>query len=737
MKKFLFIILSLSTLCGPLLFGKTNQDLLRANYLYRQLAFHEAIPYYEKAAPQVNDPVVFSALGDCYRYTKDMEQAAVWYKKAAVMRDCPAIVKLHYGQTLMTLQQYGEAAHWLGAYQKSVPGEQRVSNLLESCRTAGALLDQVPSGTVTLLSFNTDGSDFGPALRKGELIFTSDTLIRSADEKARRSVNEWSGHNYYNMYRVSCYGNGNCNSTVKRVAEGINTKFHDGPSVFSADGSTMYFTRTHFNEQFLSKGSVPDPDGTVHLQIMVATGYNDAAGTFASVSPFPYNSKKYSTAHPAISPSGRILVFSSDMPGGKGGNDLYVCTLDRDGKWSAPQNLSDLNTEGDEMFPTLSDDKTLYFASDGLVGLGGLDLYSAEWDSGAMSFRGVKHMGTPLNSSYDDMSLILPEGGRRGYFASNRPAAKRGDNIYFVNLQPLYLSLHILDNESSLPVSAAGVLISGGKDKRNLTGGEDGHVVTRLVPEGRYDVTVSKPGYQPTTFDISAPDAQQGDTLNYEVRLQPEFNINYRVSVYDETTHQPLGDAMVVVSRLGGVNSSDTAVVNMGESYNVVLDPDAEYNIYALKDNYFGNEKLVSTKGITRTIGSVTLHDTIFMKELKVGEVYKIENIYYDFNKSNIREDAKPSLNQLLNLLGRYPEMVIQVNSHTDCRGSEAYNMKLSKARAQSVIRYLHERGISESRLKYKGYGESRPVSECASCNDCTEAQHQRNRRTEFQIISM
>jgi outer membrane protein OmpA-like peptidoglycan-associated protein/Tol biopolymer transport system component len=737
MKKFLFIILSLSTFYGPVLFGKTSQDLLRANYLYRQLAFHEAIPYYEKAAPLANDPVVFSELGDCYRYTKAMDQAAVWYKKAVVMRDCPAIVNLHYGQTLMTLQQYGEAAHWLEVYQKSVPDEKRVSNLLESCKTAEGLLSQVPSGTVSLLSFNTDGSDFGPTLRKGELIFSSDTLIRSADEGARKSVNEWSGHNYYNMYRVSCYGNGNCNNTIKKVADRVNTKFHDGPSVFSSDGKTMYFTRTHFNEQFLSRGSVPDPNGTVHLQIMVAKGYNDAAGTFESIDPFAYNSKKYSTAHPAISPSGKTLVFSSDMPGGKGGNDLYICVMGQDGKWGEPQNLSELNTEGDEMFPTLADDAHLYFASDGLVGLGGLDLYSATWDVGARTFSGVEHMSTPLNSSYDDMSLSLEEGGKRGYFASNRPAAKKGDNIYFINLQSLYLSLHILDNESSMPVRAATVLILGGKDKRNLTGGEDGHVVARLIPQGKYDVTVSKPGYQSTTFDVSTLDAQQRDTLNYEVRLQPEFNINYRVSVYDETTRQPLDDAMVVVSKLGGEDAADTVVVNMGESYNVVLDPDAEYNIYAVKDNYFGNEKLVSTKGITRTIGSVTLNDTIFMKELKVGEVYKIENIYYDFNKSNIREDAKPSLNQLLNLLDRYPQMVIQVNSHTDCRGSGAYNMKLSKDRAQSVIRYLHERGISESRLQFKGYGETKPISKCANCNDCTEAQHQQNRRTEFQIISM
>src|SRR5690606_10181689 len=110
---------------------------------------------------------------------------------------------------------------------------------------------------------------------------------------------------------------------IKNIASKINTKYHDGPAVFSNDGTTMYFTRTHFKENFLSRGSVPDGNGTVHLQIKIATGYNAETGSFDDISNFPYNSKDYSTAHPAISPSGKTIVFVSDMPGGKGGNDLY------------------------------------------------------------------------------------------------------------------------------------------------------------------------------------------------------------------------------------------------------------------------------------------------------------------------------------------------------------------------------------------------------------------------------
>ena len=147
-------------------------------------------------------------------------------------------------------------------------------------------------------------------------------------------------------------------------------------------------------------------------------------------------------------------------------------------------------------------------------------------------------------------------------------------------------------------------------------------------------------------------------------------------------------------------------------------------------------EKFVSTKGMTGVIGNTVINDTIYMKKLEVGEVYKIDNIYYDYNKATIRSDAKPSLDQLIRLLNEYPNMKIQINSHTDCRGSDAYNIKLSQNRASAVVKYLVERGIAIERLKAKGFGETSPVSNC-DCLKCTEEQYQENRRTEFQIIAL
>lgn len=735
MKKFTFVLLALFGGIS-MSFGKSEDALMKADYLYRNLSFHEAIPYYEQVATYSTDPVVFMRLGDCYRLTKDLPNSASWYAKAVQYRDCPVDAFLHYGQVLLSLGHYDQASDQLKRYQQHHPEEQRVANLIESCRFAPELKETIPSGYVHFLPFNTDGSDFGPSLHQGSLVFTTDSnLETSGFLKPRPQVNRWSGQPFYNLYQVDCDSLYFCSGEITRLASNINTRYHDGPASFYGDGRDMYFTRTNFVERFLSRGSLPDQNGTVHLQIMQAEGYDEAKQKYRKIRPFAYNSKSYSTAHPTVSPSGRTLVFVSDMPGGKGGNDLYMCTGDGSGSWSAPQNLGHLNTEGDEMFPVLVDDATLYFSSNGHVGLGGLDIYRSHREGD--QFTTAIHMGVPLNSGYDDMSLNLVSGTSSGYFSSNRPARKKSDNIYYVNLQRVFLSVKVLDDATGMPVTAAQVRLQSPQDNRDLVTASNGQVMAPLHPQTHYEIEVVKAGYKPSRITASTADIRNSDTLFYEVHVVPDFHVPYSVVVLNEQTGAPIDRPSLVISRLGGEDQADTIQLNTGERYTASLKPESEYNIYALKENYYGSEKFVATRGVTGQIGKAAIEDTIYLKELKVGEVYKIDNIYYDYDKANIREDAKPSLNGLLKLLNQYPNMEIQINSHTDCRGRDAYNLNLSKARAASVIKYLSERGIPKSRLSSKGFGESLPVEICDPCDACSEQSHQLNRRTEFQIERM
>ncbi len=710
-----------------------DKNQMKGDYLYQHFAFHEAIPYYKSIAENAADVDVYSKLGDCYLLTKNPDSAIKWYSKAVSMDGCTMDVKLRYAKALMAKQRYYDAIPYLEAYHATYPEDRRVENMIKSSETAEASMKELPVGYASFLSFNTDGSEFGPHVHGEELIFTTDSAI----SHRANNIDKWTGSSYNNIYAIPCNENGRCKTELNRIGGKINTKYHDGPAVFNTEGSKMYFTRTNYSREFITNGSNPDDNGVVRLQIMIADDYDSSSKEFKKVKPFKYNNKNYSTAHPALSADGNMLVFTSDMPDGEGGSDLYMCTKDVAGNWSEPQSLGKvLNTEGEEMFPFLSDDNKLYFSSNGHVGLGGLDVYVSNWDANTKTFSEPQNVGMPVNSSYDDMSLTLYQGSSDGYFASNRPAEKKGDNIYYINMRNVYLSLMIKDAASGTPIAASSVSFSENKDNRTFTSGSGGKVFTRILPQTSYTVTIKKPGYKTQTIDVSTFNAMNNDTVSKEVLLESDFAIYYNAIVMDESTYTQIENPMIVYAKLGE-GSADTAYLNGTENFTISLDPDAEYNIYAVKDKYYSSERMVSTAGIIQSMGVTKVRDTLFMKELKIGEVYKIDNIYYDYDKANIREDAKPALNGIIQMLGQYEDMSIQINSHTDCRGSAAYNKNLSRDRAASVIRYLQQRGISKSRLQSKGFGETKPVETCNNCDDCTDTQHQRNRRTEFQIITM
>lgn len=726
----------LMALLLPFTGSAESKDLLRADYLYRNLAFHDAIPFYEKAiAEEENKSAdVYVRLADCYRLTRQPVPAAEWYGRAVQLQpNLPDEAKRHYGEVLMNLQRYDEAAVYLKQYQAARPGDRRAANLLAACQSASQLKNAIPLGSAKLLDLNTDGSDFGPAIRGAELVFTSD----SASGVVSAKKDGWTGNPFYSMYRINCDQEGRCSGAPRPITGKLNSKYHDGPAAFSPDGRQFYFTRTTQARQFISQQPVSDNSGTVRLQIMVAGDYDTAAGTYQRIDAFKYNDKNYSTAHPAISPDGQYLVFSSDMPGGLGQTDLYLCKWEAGG-WSRPQSLgSMINTEGDEMFPVFLDNERLSFASNGHVGLGGLDVYITKFNRANGSWSEPEHAGTPINSSYDDMSYVTYGGGKYGYFASNRPAAKKGDNIYHFHRQELYLSLQVVDSLRGTPLSQATVHFQNDPGARTEMTGADGRIMTRLYPQPAQQIRVSRPGYQTVSLNLAAPATRgERDTIHMVVKMKSDASISYNVIVLNETTREPIPEPLLVMTPIG-MGKADSIRLATGAVLTRSLDPGRTYNVYAVKDNYYGNEKVVSTKDVRPGAAPIVIWDTIFMKRLSVGEIYRVDNIYYDFDKANIREDAKPALNRLLELLQQYPAMRIQVNAHTDCRGKESYNLRLSRERAASVIRYLQQRGIDPKRLQSQGYGETMPVTECSDCDRCSEEIHQSNRRTEFTIIAL
>lgn len=494
--------------------AKENKDLIRAQYYYVHCAYYDAIPYYEKVAGEVNTSAVYAELGDCYYVTNNFGKASASYAKAVKMPGCRPAVVLRYAQLLMQLMDYGEAEKWLKEYQKTYKSDIRVANLLAGCNAAQAALVAIPPGIVKFLPFNTDGSDFGPAIWKGNLVFASDTAI---DLKKKKDY--WTGKSYYNLYSVPCDNRGNCKEEMKKLSETkkANIKYHDGPATFTADGKQMYFTRTKYNDNFLAKKTDPGKDSFVLLEIMIASNYDTAAKQFKTITPFQHNSDDYSAAHPSVSPNGKLLAFTSNMKKGQGGSDIYICKKMGAG-WAKPQNAGNvINTEGEELFPCWADDETFCFSSDGHEGLGGLDIYQSKWDEQTSTFSKPENAGVPINSSYDDISLAFSTRAKGTYLSSNRPAAKGGDNIYFFRKMKIFLQLNVIDSITRQPLPDVQLSVSSVKDSKDIT--IQGDYFAQLYPEVSYSLKAGKNGYSSSALSVYAASDKDVDTIIRTVSL--------------------------------------------------------------------------------------------------------------------------------------------------------------------------------------------------------------------------
>jgi outer membrane protein OmpA-like peptidoglycan-associated protein len=403
----------------------------------------------------------------------------------------------------------------------------------------------------------------------------------------------------------------------------------------------------------------------------------------------PFQKDKVNYMHPALSSDGNTLFFAANDTDGWGGYDL--CAMQRNPRkesgWEEPVILGrNVNSSGNEVFPTIDAD-TLYFSSDGLPGMGGLDLFkSYRTDRGWTPPFNLK---APVNSGYDDFSFLVlttapkntfkrpGELVRTGLLSSNRKSegAKGGDDIYrFEQRIPL---------PKPVPPDTA--------------------VVRVVTPKLILDVYV-----------LEKIHADPGDPNSIVIGRKPLT-------------------AAAVNAEFSGKNQSFNT--NNEGFCRLELSESTDYAFSASFPGYLSDKARFSSKGIARDPNNPVQY---FELEIVLDKIYRqtesvLENIYYDYDKWDIRKDAEPSLDRLAEILRQNSDIKIQLGSHTDCRGNDAYNLGLSQKRAQSAVSYLISKGIDPSRLSAAGYGETSPAASCA-CARCTEAEHQMNRRTTFKI---
>ncbi|MFZ4543051.1 MAG: OmpA family protein [Saprospiraceae bacterium] len=827
--------------------------LKRAKQYMKDLSYMPAIVLLNQILEKEGNPDAKIAIAECYRKVNDWENAEYWYAQVVRNAQVDPLQKLYYGESLQRNGKCDLAKDWYAQFTQASPNDIRGQYLSKACDYENELLTKNAAiYNVKRMDFNSPLDDYSPAIFKDQVVFTSDR----AKGTAIKRDHTWTGNPFNELFVVDAKKNGPPTDykftygKPGKFSAKLNTKYHDAAVSFSPDYSEIFFTRNNY----LSGKTGRDDEGFILLKVYTAKA--SGVGAWTEVAELPFNSDEYNVAHPAISPDGNKIYFSSNMPGGFGGMDLYVSEKDG-GKWGPPVNLGPrINTEGLEVFPYVDKSGKLFFSSDGHIGLGGLDIYymdpkeNSEWGE-------VINAGFPLNSKHDDFGVSTVEDGKFGYFSSDRPGGSGRDDIYSFHKMSVPATIFVFDAFTKLPVENAEVIDScTGVTYRT---GKDGVVKLDMRLDACCSFQAAADGYVDNSAEACSKD--QVESVKVEIPLSMVHRYALSGVVFDHVKNLPLEGALVTVSNTCG--KKDTVLItNADGRFEMPLDRECCYKAKASFKDYISSSKdSICTAGINvdstfrpeiyiqpimfqpdvpvvadksqskgkndiaanskgddntgksesggkrkkdknkdktkdkgKDLADANAKDqitdeTIFTGDKapygdKVGPYvwnpktglyegkggkpaagsykdYVFENgnvvkssvfvpgpvqtpnmptkyllhIYYDFDQSFLREEAVPELEKLFTLLKDNPTYVIELGSHTDSRGSNAYNKRLSQRRADVVVKWLVKNGIEKDRLVPIGYGELANVNNCKDFIPCSEQEHQMNRRTEFRIL--
>ena len=614
---FSFVIAS-STITAQNAFTK------KADKLYSRYEYVTAAEEYLKLVDQgKSDDYVYKRLADTYFNMFNTTEAARWYAKATE-KPQDAETYYRYAQMLKSSGKYEESNKQMQKFAALAPNDQRAIAFKKDPNYIPKLLDKKKKYDVKSLEISSDKSDFGAVLYDNQLYFTS---ARTGSSKEYG----WNKEPFLDIYKADYNIDGTI-TNANTVSE-LNSKYHDGPLTIGTDGTTVYFSSDSFKEASFEK----DKKNKLKLSrnnLFVSTKDNGKWGKIISL---PFNSSEYSTSNPSLSRDGKTLYFSSDMPGTIGGVDIWKVAVNADGSFGTPENLgSKVNSEGNESFPFIADDNnTLYFASSGKQGMGGLDVFQIDLSKGEEAVN----LGKPVNTEQDDFGFTFNKSKNLGFFASNRNG---NDDIF--GATPI-CGVEVLTKVTNAKTGEilANASVSIVDEKRNViatkTTNEKGEVSYDVECEKSYSIQASKDGFEGSSFGVAKT---KGGQVKVDAALQPI-------------------DAIVTETE-------------------IVLSP-----------------------------------------------------IFFEYNKSNITQEGAFELDKLVQVMKSNDKLVILAKSHTDSRGSDAYNLSLSDRRAKATVQYVISKGIAKDRISGKGMGEIEPKVDCKEA--CTEEQHPQNRRSEFLIV--
>ena len=633
-----------------LLFAQPEKELEKANEMYKNFSYVDAIKIYERIAQKgfVNQEMLES-LGNAYYYNAEYKKALPWYEQ--LFQEGKYKVKpeyyYRYAQTLKSVGDYTQADKMMAKFVELTNANDTRAALFEENKDYQTVIKN-NSGRFQLnnASVNTENSEYGTAFYGDKIVFAGATDAR----KAKRGVSQWTGESFYDLYEAEHFDQKL--GSRKPFSSSVNTQFNESTPVFTKDGNTMYFTRNNYVNRKLGT----DIENTILLKILRAT--KDKNGNWGDIVEVPFNSDQYNVAHPALSPDEKYLYFASDMPGSFGNSDIFRVEILGDNQYGTPENLGNIiNTAGRESFPYISKDNVLYYSSDGIPGLGGLDIFAVKFNADGSTSKPV-NIGMPGNSADDDFCFVFNSDSKIGFLTSNRPGGKGKDDIYsFHEDKPLLFSC-----------------------QKNIKG---------IVKDAKTKAIIA----------------------------------NAKVILSDKVMKEVGKDQ----SKTDGTFTFEKVNCN-----------DSHYYLRGEKEKYETAEVNV-TVGKDEVVYEILLNprEVAIKKGMDLAKVFEIKEIKFDYNKADIRSDAAVELTKIVEVMREYPKMKIDIRSHTDSRGADSYNLKLSDRRAKATLEWIVKQGIDRKRLKAKGYGETRLVNGCSNGVPCTEEEHQENRRSEFIVVAM
>jgi outer membrane protein OmpA-like peptidoglycan-associated protein/tetratricopeptide (TPR) repeat protein len=804
--------------------GKAKTENNKADKMYNRLGYQEAIEMYRDGKLSQE---AMEKIANGYRLNHDTQNAEKWYAQIVDSASDP-IIHLYYAQALHSNGNLAKAKEHYLKYDAFM-GRNNDARGMRLAEAIDRAIEFEPSKEVEVenaWALNSNMLDFSPSYMDGGIVFVSN---RQA-EVAGRKKDLWTGDDYNTLFYSEKNSEGK-QAEPELFSLKLADRFHEGPVAFSKSSDQVFFTK-NLTKKTKNKEYI----------LKIYTAFNNS-GVWGEQGQLDLGDGVSNDAHPTLSPDGQKLYFASDREGGFGGMDLYVSTFSA-GKWSSPENLgSTINTPGNELFPFIYDDGTLYFASDGWGGLGGLDNFYVE-KKDEFSWGEAINLDKPFNSNKDDFGYILNVTGTEGYFTSAREDGLGKDDIYSFKLKnpqgnkkpsapKLFASICTFDEGTGERLPDVKINVLAQADDGSFMGFEEDFLMS-LKPtnvEGEYTLTVKrrdpfddgenssytsdangqfsmnyKPsrkyvlvgkmdGYKESRQEVTAENLANGE---FCIPMTPAQCISLRGIVTNRKFGNPIPNATVTLVDLC-TGETEEVRADAGGNYQFPCLPcGCDFVVRGTKANFKEDNGLASTvdmscEGMETLTQDLKLlppsispdgefvtydnnpntntspypktedynpydysnpnptNDGVYSggvntspagelprsaeEMLENGITIELKDIYYDFDKYNIRNwDAQPDLDKVVAVMRRHPDIHIALGSHTDSRASDAYNDELSENRAKSAKQYIIAKGIESHRITARGFGENQLVNRCSDGVECTEDEHQANRRTEVRI---